>query len=86
MCMTCLFPAPGCETLTNPDNGRVTVMTRTIGSVASYRCNGGFEISGEETRTCERIAGSTSVRWSGVAPTCIPTRKISVWSREEGLV
>ena len=37
----------------------------SVGSVATYSCDTGFEISSSPTRTC----GSTGA-WSGVAPTC----------------
>ena len=55
-----------CGTLTNPDNGEVNhTAETTIGQLATYSCNMGFNLVGNNTRTCE----ATGV-WSGSAPTC----------------
>ena len=54
-----------CGTLTNPQNGNVTLTTTTFMSTATYSCNSGYTLSGNETRTCE-----ASGTWSDTAPTC----------------
>ena len=53
-----------CEKLTAPSSGTVDNDETTLGSVATYKCNEGFALDGEDTRTC--IEGG----WSGTAPTC----------------
>ena len=53
--------------LDNPENGRVEVTGQTVGNVATYGCDVGFELVGVDTRLCE-----DSGRWGGVAPTSEP--------------
>ena len=59
------FTVVRCSALNNPDNGHVTVTSRVVGSTASYQCNRGYTLIGEEERVC-LPDGS----WSGYAPTC----------------
>ena len=40
----------------------------TVGSVATYSCNGSYEISGNPTRVCQVQTGVGT--WSGSSPTC----------------
>lgn len=54
-----------CTVLSNPLNGLVEFSTRTEGSLATYDCNDGFLVEGEETRTCQKDG-----QWSGVEPFC----------------
>ena len=55
-----------CGTLTNPMNGRVNhTAGTTFGQIANYSCNTGYNMVGDNTRTCQ----ATGV-WSGSAPTC----------------
>ena len=54
-----------CEILTSPSNGRVVLSERTVGSEATYDCNEGFNLEGNETRTCQ-----SDGMWSGNEPTC----------------
>ena len=67
--MTCIFlitPAVVlCDPLSDPTNGMVTVEDRTVDSVAIYECDTGYELNGDETRTCEDDG-----EWSGSEPTC----------------
>ena len=55
-----------CNVPENPVNGMVSIATVIpVGLVATYTCNGGLVITGEQNRTC------LSVRmWSGQPPTC----------------
>ena len=46
-------------------NGTVDALTTTIGSVATYTCNDGYDLVGNTTLTCQ--ADGT---WGGTAPTC----------------
>ena len=49
-----------CSQLSDPENGTVTV----IDSTATYTCDSGHQLSGDQTRTCENGV------WSGEQPTC----------------
>ena len=52
--------------LDDPTNGQVSHPTRRVGSVATYTCDGLFEIvGGDEMRTC-RNDGT----WDGTATLC----------------
>ena len=50
-----------CEVLSNPANGQVNI----IDSTATYTCDSGYELIGDDTRTCEDGV------WTGEEPTCI---------------
>lgn len=54
-----------CGNLPNPTNGRVSLTGTTFGSIATYRCNSGFELVGEKTQECLEDG-----KWSGDDPTC----------------
>ena len=55
-----------CGNLTDPANGQVTLTAgTTFGLTATYRCNTGYTLVGDSTRTCQ-VTGN----WSGSAPTC----------------
>ena len=62
-----LFPHPAvmCPALVAPINGAVTWTSLTVGGVATYVCDDGFELEGSMTRTCE-----SSGMWSGEEPMC----------------
>lgn len=51
--------------LTAPANGSVNVTTGVTGDVATYACDQGYTLSGDNTQTC-----LPSGEWSGTAPTC----------------
>ena len=63
--------------LPDPDNGTVTVTSRTLNSEATYSCDVGYVLDGSATRTCEEAQESTDLVWSGSAPTCMS--KCVVW-------
>ena len=55
-----------CDTLTKPANGQVSHTGGTIfGQTATYSCNTGYELVGDNTRMCQ----ATGV-WSENAPIC----------------
>ena len=55
-----------CGNLTNPVNGQIShTAGTTFGQTAIYSCNTGFNLVGDNTRTCQ----ATGV-WSQSAPTC----------------
>lgn len=51
--------------LTAPANGTVTRTMGVTGDVATYGCDGGYQLTGTATRTCQPDGA-----WSGAAPTC----------------
>ena len=58
-----------CGTLTNPVNGRVSHSGgTTLGQIATYSCNTGYNLVGGSTRRCQ--ARTTTGFWSGSASTC----------------
>ena len=54
-----------CPTLPDPLNGTVTWTSLTPGSIATYTCDEGFELTGEGNRTCQNDG-----TWSDDPPTC----------------
>ena len=58
-----------CDNLPDPSFGNVSLSGNSIGDVATYACNPGFDLVGPPTRTCEEMdAGFAD--WSGEAPVC----------------
>ena len=58
-----------CPTLSTPENGQVTVNTRTVGSVATYTCNNGYNLTGASFRICAPDSGVIG-QWTLQPPTC----------------
>ena len=54
-----------CIELSSPTNGQVTWTGLTSGSTATYTCDSGYRLIGDQTRTCL----STGM-WSGQETTC----------------
>ena len=54
-----------CSELSSPTNGQVTWTGLTSGSNATYTCDSGYNLIGDQIRTCL----STGM-WSGQEPTC----------------
>ncbi|CAI8036485.1 CUB and sushi domain-containing protein 3, partial [Geodia barretti] len=54
-----------CGGLPDPENGAATVTDTIFNSTATFSCNDGYNLVGEETRRC-LASGS----WSGSAPNC----------------
>ena len=63
--MATFFSAGQCPNLPNPSNGIVTLSGRNLGSTATYKCNDGYKLIGEDKRTCQNDA-----TWSGREPSC----------------
>ena len=60
------FTAVNCGTPSSPANGQVSHTSgTTFGQTATYSCDTGYDLMGDNTRTCQ----STGV-WSGSEPTC----------------
>ena len=67
-----------CGTLTNPANGQVShTAGTTFGQTATYSCDTGYNLVGDNTRTCQ----DTGV-WSGSTPGCQGT---SMWIVEASI-
>ena len=54
-----------CNALSDPANGQVSTNGTTFGETATYSCNTGYNLVGDNTRTCQATGN-----WSGSAPTC----------------
>ena len=54
-----------CPVLDDPANGMVTWTSLTTGGVATYECDSGFELVGDEMRDCQ-----SNSQWSGAPPIC----------------
>ena len=57
--------AVNCGSLREPENGSIAITTFTFMSTATYRCDSGFVLEGDSTRTC-----MANAEWSGSEPTC----------------
>ena len=60
-----LSTAVDCDTLSNPANGQVSTNGTTFEQTATYSCNTGYNLMGDNTRTCQATG-----EWSGSEPTC----------------
>ena len=60
-----LSTAVDCDTLSDPANGQVSTSGTTFGETATYSCNTGYNLVGNNTRTCQATGN-----WSGSEPTC----------------
>ena len=55
-----------CPDLTTPANGNVNQPGNTVETVATYTCNNGYVLVGDESRTCRENG-----KWTGEDPTCV---------------
>ena len=60
------FVVINCRSLTDPINGRVMIDGTVFNSMATYTCNKGYTLIGEEIRICLGIGF-----WSGSDPICV---------------
>ena len=54
-----------CGELDDPNNGQVSLNGTTLGSIATYTCDTGFDLIGDMERICQ-----ANGNWSGNEPTC----------------
>ena len=54
-----------CGSLFAPENGTLTINGTTFASTANYSCNEGYNITGDEMRTCQENGS-----WIGQDPAC----------------
>ena len=59
------YIAISCGRLDSPTNGKVVLSGITPGSVATYSCNSGFQLRGNEKRKCQNNG-----QWGGNAAVC----------------
>ncbi|XP_033636703.1 sushi, von Willebrand factor type A, EGF and pentraxin domain-containing protein 1-like [Asterias rubens] len=60
-----------CFTLEAPASGSLSKCPSVIlGSTCNFSCNEGYNLLGDESRTCEQVKGK--VAWSGATPLCKP--------------
>jgi CUB/sushi domain-containing protein len=64
--LSCHFIAVNCGTEPNPINGQFSAQQTTLGSVAMYTCNTGYDLVGQESVMCQ-----PSGEWSSSPPNCI---------------
>ena len=64
---TCfVFPVVDCNSLSGIVNGRATYSETVFGSSATYSCDSGFLLIGDNTRVCQEDG-----QWSGEEPVCV---------------
>lgn len=56
-----------CPVLKDPTNGKVSVTSRTVRSLATYSCDSGYKLDGDAERVCLSLRGGI---WSGRDPVC----------------
>ena len=65
-----------CAELQEIENGAISYAPDSegpvydLGTVATYTCDEGFELIGEDSRTCEDVSNGPSGEFTGTAPTC----------------
>ena len=65
-CISLFLTVADCGSLNNPANGQVSHTAGTTeGQNATYSCNTGYNLMGDNTRTCQATG-----EWSGSEPTC----------------
>ena len=64
-CFSFVLTVVDCGTLADPRNGDVDFSSTTFNSKATYSCDKGYVLVGQELRVCQ-VNGD----WSGKAPTC----------------
>ncbi|XP_019643147.1 PREDICTED: CUB and sushi domain-containing protein 2-like [Branchiostoma belcheri] len=76
----CVAPTPV------PENGaQQSPDGYDVGSTVTFTCNPGYYVSGSQARTCGPGPGGTLV-WSGMQPTCDPSRYVAVFECDPGYV
>ena len=59
------LPVADCGSLVAPENGTLTIDSTTFESTVNYSCDEGYNIAGDEMRTCQENGS-----WSGQKPVC----------------
>ena len=88
--MFLLFTTDACDELEPIANGMITYNMNSpyaVGTVATYSCNSGYELSiaGDEMRTCEEASDGSGAIFGGTAPTCERTFVSNTVSQQNSL-
>ncbi len=72
------FPAITCDGLDTVNNGSITygpdvTAPYNFGTNATYSCNMGLFLEGDQVRTCQGDDSSVTGTWTGVTPVCAGT-------------
>lgn len=61
-----------CQVLSPPADGKLEsgVCANVYGSICRMQCNKGYELNGSVARTCDKIAGTNQVHWTGNSTSC----------------
>ncbi len=61
-----------CLELATPNNGNVVLSDSAllVGTIATYKCNQGYVLAGDTTRTCKERGDRTIGTWNGTMPQC----------------
>ena len=57
-----------CDTPDDPENGGVTVSGNDIGSTATYTCDTGYELKGDNEATCTEADDGNSASFKPAGP------------------
>ena len=69
-CIHVIMIAIDCDPLEDPENGTVAITAIATDSLtATYSCLTGFDLVGEEVRSCD--CQNTGGMWTGMVPTCM---------------
>ena len=63
---TVLFCAGHCPNVSEPVNGEMLLPGLLVDDIATFTCNTGYELVGEQTITCQ-----TNGTWSNSPPVCL---------------
>ena len=67
-----------CGSPDSPENGQVAQSGSSIGDTATYSCNNGFELVGDEQATCTQSVDGGQASFQPAAPNCL--RKCKYWT------
>ena len=68
-----------CDNPEKPDNGGVTVSGNDIGSTATYTCNTGYELKGDDEATCTEADDGNSASFKPNPPVCKGKLSSRIW-------
>ena len=66
-----IFLVTDCHNLSPPVGGKVNITSSSYLSTATYSCDEGYVLVGQENRTCHYIG-----IWSGSSPSCLRSKHV----------